>query len=225
MRAHKRLKEVKRDRIIMKRLIKKIVVGVLETNCYIFADCDRKEAVLIDPGSDGDGIIKSEIKKNDLGLKCIINTHGHGDHISSNRRFNAPIYIHKLDADFLGNSQLNLSAAFGLAIKSPPASRLLEDGDTIEVGDFKLKVIHTPGHTPGSISLLSGDVVFTGDTLFMGGVGRTDFPYASNEQLLNSIKYKLLTLDEKTVIYPGHGPLSTIGKEKRKDYFVNMKTR
>ena len=208
----------------MKRLIKKIVVGGLETNCYIFADCDNKETALIDPGSDGEGIINSEIKKNGLKLKCIINTHGHGDHISSNGKFKVPIYIHKLDADFLGNSELNLSAAFGFAIKSPPASRFLEDGNIIEVGDFKLRVIHTPGHTPGSISLFTDGVVFTGDTLFMGGVGRTDFPYGSTEQLLNSIKYKLFTLDERTVIYPGHGPPSTIEKEKRENYFVNINT-
>ena len=203
-----------------RRLIKKFVVGELETNCYIFAALDDKEAALIDPGSDGDDIIIPELERNNLKLKCIINTHGHGDHISSNGKFKAPIYIHKLDADFLRNPGLNLSAAFGFAIKSPPANRLLEEGDLIEIGNFKLKVIHTPGHTPGSISLFTDGVVFTGDTLFMGGVGRTDFPYGSREQLLNSIKYKLLTLDEKTVIYPGHGSSSTIGREKRENYFI-----
>ena len=204
----------------MKRMIKKIVVGGLETNCYIFADLDSKEAAVIDPGSDGDDNIKLEIEKNELKLKCIIKTHGHGDHISSNRKFKAPVYIHRLDADFLEDSELNMSASFGFAIKSPPASRLLEDGDIIEIGSLKLKVIHTPGHTPGSISLLSDGIVFTGDTLFMGGVGRTDLAYGSDEQLINSIKYKLLTLDEKTVIYPGHGPSSTIGKEKRENSFI-----
>ena len=204
----------------MNRMIKKVVVGGLETNCYIFADLDAKEAALIDPGSDGNGRIKPELERHGLKLKCIINTHGHGDHISSNKRFEAPIYIHKLDASFLGNTALNLSATFGFAIKSPPASRLLEDGDIIEVGNFKLRVLHTPGHTPGSISLQVDDIVFTGDTLFMGGVGRTDFPYGSNEQLIDSIRYKLLTLDEKTIIYPGHGPPSTIGKENSQ--FINF---
>ena len=199
----------------MDRMIKRIVVGPLETNCYIFTDPVSKEAVLIDPGSDGDGTIKSEVESKALKLKCIINTHGHGDHISSNKKFNLPIYIHKLDADFLGSSELNLSATFGLTIKSPPASRLLEEGDVIEVGDFTLKVIHTPGHTPGSVSLLTDGAVFTGDTLFMGGMGRTDFSYGSEEQLIDSIKNKLLTLNENTVIYPGHGPSSTIGREKK----------
>ena len=208
----------------MNMMIKKMVVGGLETNCYIFADLDTKESVLIDPGGNKEGLIESEIKRHGLKLKCIINTHGHGDHISSNRKFKAPVYIHKLDANFLENSELNMSAAFGFAIKSPPANRLLEDGDIIDVGELKLRVIHTPGHTPGSISLLGDGVVFTGDTLFAGGVGRTDFPYGSDKQLINSIKYKLLTLDEKTIIYPGHGSSSTIGKEKRENSFINITT-
>ena len=205
----------------MKGLIKRIVVGALETNCYIFADMDKSVVALIDPGSDGDGI-KSEIEKLDVEIKCIINTHGHGDHISSNRRFDAPIHIHKLDADFLGNSELNFSAAFGITIKSPPADHLLKDGDIIKIGDLELKVIHTPGHTPGSISLLTDGAVFTGDTLFKGGVGRTDFPYGSDKQLMDSIKYKLFTLDDEIVVYPGHGSSSTIGKEKRENSFIDF---
>ena len=144
----------------MEPMIKKVIVGVLETNCYTFADLESKEAVLIDPGGDGDGI-ESVIKKFGITVKCIINTHGHGDHIASNARFKAPIYIHRLDAGLLGDSGLNLSAAYGLKIKSPPAARLLEEGDTIDIGRFKLRVIHTPGHTPGGISLLGSGVVFT----------------------------------------------------------------
>lgn len=206
----------------MDRLIKKIVVGGLETNCYIFADTDKREAALIDPASDGSNVIKSQIEKNKLKLKCIINTHGHGDHISSNGKFNAPIYIHRLDADFLENAELNLSAAFGFAIKSPPASVLLNEGDKIKVGGLELKVLHTPGHTPGSISLLTDGAVFTGDTLFMDGVGRTDFPYGSTDELMHSIKTKLLTLDDKTIVYPGHGPVSTIGRERRSNSFINI---
>src|SRR3989338_8052236 len=194
-------------------MIKRIVVGGLETNCYIFADLDKKKAAIIDPGSNGSGI-KREIEKYGLNIKCIVNTHGHGDHISSNGKFKAPIYIHKLDADFLHNVKLNMSAAFGFSIKSPEASHILEEGDIIEIGDLKLKVLHTPGHTPGSISLLGNGFVFTGDTLFMGGVGRTDFPYGSEEKLIDSIRQKLLVLSDATVIYPGHGPSSTIGAEK-----------
>jgi len=207
----------------MRREIKRRIVGALETNCYIFADLDSGEAALIDPGSDGEGI-RSDIKRLGVDIKCIINTHGHGDHISSNKMFEAPIYIHELDADFLGDAELNLSAAFGFAIKSPPAARLLREGDIIEIGQLRLEVIHTPGHTPGSICLLSDGIVFTGDTLFMGGVGRTDFTYGSDEQLIRSIKNKLFSLDGATVIYPGHGPLSTIGRERREDFFANIET-
>ena len=207
----------------MKRMIKTTVVGGLETNCYILADLDAKEACIIDPGGDGDGIIKSILEKKGLKLKCIINTHGHGDHISSNKKFKAPIFIHKLDADFLQSPELNLSAAFGLTITSPPADRFLEEGDVINIGELKLEVIHTPGHTPGSISLLNGDIVFTGDTLFSGGVGRTDFlVYGSEENLISSIKHKLLKLSDNIVIYPGHGPSSTIGRERRENSFINM---
>lgn len=200
--------------------IKKVVVGGLETNCYIVADPDSKDAAIIDPGSDGSGI-EREIERYGLNIKCVINTHGHGDHISSNGKFKAPIYIHRLDADFLRNSKLNMSASFGFSIKSPEASRILEEGDIIALGACKLKVIHTPGHTPGSISLLGRGFVFTGDTLFMGGVGRTDFPYGSKEKLIDSIRGKLLVLDDKTVVYPGHGPSSTIGAEKLRNEFIS----
>lgn len=200
--------------------IKKVVVGGLETNCYIVADPDSKDAAIIDPGSDGSGI-EREIERYGLNIKCVINTHGHGDHISSNGKFKAPIYIHRLDADFLRNSKLNMSASFGFSIKSPEASRILEEGDVITLGACKLKVIHTPGHTPGSISLLGRGFVFTGDTLFMGGVGRTDFPYGSKEKLIDSIREKLLVLDDKTVVYPGHGPSSTIGAEKLRNEFIS----
>jgi len=201
-------------------MIKKLVVGAMETNCYIFADLEKKETAIIDPGSGGSGI-KREVEKYGLHIKCVINTHGHGDHISSNGKFKSPIYIHRLDVDFLRNAKLNMSASFGFSIKSPEANRILEDGDVIEIGDLKLRVIHTPGHTPGSISLLTDGVIFTGDTLFMGGVGRTDFPYGSAAKLFDSIREKLFVLDDKTVLYPGHGPSSTIGEEKRANGFIN----
>ena len=203
-----------------KMFIKRVVVGALETNCYILADPETREAAIIDPGSNGNGI-KREIEKRGFNIKCIINTHGHGDHISSNGKFKAPIYIHRLDAGFLRNSKLNMSASFGFSIKIPEASRTLEEGDIIEIGSCELKVIHTPGHTPGSISLLGKGFVFTGDTLFMGGVGRTDFPYGSEKKLIDSIKEKLLILDDNTIVYPGHGPSSTIGAEKLHNGFVN----
>ena len=197
--------------------LKRFVVGPLYVNAYLLADPKTKDACLIDPGADHKKM-KDIISKNGFNLKFIINTHGHGDHIGSNGSFGVPIYIHSLDKDFLTDPKKNLSPLIMLKIISPQASRLLEDGDTIELGSLRLEVIHTPGHTPGSISLKLDDIAFTGDTLFNDGVGRTDFSYGDEDALLNSIKNKLLTLADDTVIYPGHGEPSTIGDEKRNIY-------
>ncbi len=200
-------------------ILETIVVGEMEANCYIFGSDEEREVVLIDPGADYEKL-SAFIKNRGLLPKFIVNTHGHIDHIGANHRFNLPILIHRLDADFLSDPQLNLSAISGRGYRSPQAARLLEEGDSIEVGDIELKVIHTPGHTPGGISLGYEDLIFTGDTLFKGGVGRTDLPYGSEEQLLSSIKEKLLTYDDQTIIYPGHGPTSTIAKERRENPYL-----
>ncbi len=195
-------------------LIKKIVVGPLESNCYLFGDEATKEIFVIDPGGDYREI-KSVIDKDGLKPKAVINTHGHGDHIGANRGFNIPVWIHRLDADFLEDTSKNLSSAFGFPFKTKAASRLLEDRDILDAGRYKLEVIHTPGHTPGSICLKADGVIFTGDTLFCQGIGRTDFAYGSEEDIMRSIKEKLFTLDDNYVIYPGHGPESTIWHEKQ----------
>ncbi len=199
-------------------ILKSFVVGPLETNCYIVADPATKEACLIDPGADP-AVIKDYLRQNGLELRFIINTHGHGDHIAANSQFKAPVYIHRLDGDFLTDTGLNLSGMFMSGITSPKASRLLDDGDTIALGNLKLKVIHTPGHSPGSISVKVDGVVFTGDALFAGGIGRTDFAYGDTDLLMKSITEKLFTLDDNTVVYPGHGPNSTIAEEKRSNPF------
>ena len=200
--------------------LKKFIVGPLAVNAYLLADPASKKACLIDPGADAKKI-KDFIKNNGFELKFIINTHGHGDHIGANGNFGVPIYIHSLDKDFLGDPDKNMSRMFIFSVKSPPAARLLKDGDTIEVGALKLAVLHTPGHTPGSISLKLDGIVFTGDTLFNSGVGRTDFDYGDETALLNSIKNKLMTLADDTVIYPGHGEESTIGRERRDNPFLS----
>jgi len=200
-------------------ILETIVVGEMEANCYIFGSDEEREVVLIDPGADYEKL-SAFIKNRGLLPKFIVNTHGHIDHIGANHRFNLPILIHRLDADFLSDPQLNLSVLSGRGYRSPRAARLLEEGDSIEVADIELKVIHTPGHTPGGISLRYEDLIFTGDTLFKGGVGRTDLPYGSEEQLLSSIKEKLLTYDDQTIIYPGHGPISTIAKERRENPYL-----
>ena len=200
--------------------LKGFVVGPLAVNAYLLADTATKEACLIDPGAD-DRKIRDFVKKNGFDLKFIINTHGHGDHIGSNGSFGIPIYIHSLDKDFLLDPDKNLSRIFMFGITSPAASRLLKDGDTVELGSLKLKVLHTPGHTPGSISLVLDGIAFTGDTLFKGSVGRTDLDYGDEEALLKSIKNKLLVLPDDTVIYPGHGDSSTIGEERESNPFLN----
>jgi len=199
--------------------IKKIVVGPLESNCYLAGDEDTKEIYVIDPGGDYEKI-NSAIVKYSLKPKAVINTHGHGDHIGANGEFGIPVWIHRLDADFLTDSSKNLSGAFGFFLKTETASRLLEDGDILGIGKYNFEVIHTPGHTPGSICLKSSGVIFTGDTLFCEGVGRTDFAYGSQEDIMDSIKERLFTLDDDYVIYPGHGPSSTIGNEKTNNPFI-----
>ena len=201
-------------------LIKKIVVGSLESNCYLAGDGNTKEIFVIDPGGDYKKI-KNIIDKDGLKPKAVINTHGHGDHIGANNGFNAPIWIHRLDADFLTEPSKNLSSLMGFFLKTRPASRLLEHGDILNIGKYNIEVIHTPGHTPGSICLKGERAVFTGDTLFCEGIGRTDFSYGSEEDIMRSIKEKLFTLDDDYVIYPGHGPSSTIGDEKLNNPFIS----
>ena len=200
-------------------IIKTIVVGMLETNCYIVGDDSSKDVFIIDPGADFKKI-KNIIDTDGLKPKAIINTHGHGDHIGANARFDLPLWIHRLDAGFLEDPSKNLSITFGRQMIPYSADRCLEDGDILKIGRYSLKVIHTPGHTPGGICLQGDGVVFTGDTLFCGGIGRTDFQYGSEEDIIRSIKEKLLVLDDKYVVYPGHGPSSTIGREKSENPFI-----
>lgn len=200
--------------------LKKIIVGDLEENCYILADETTRNAIVIDPGADYERIIKV-LGENRL-LPClVVNTHGHSDHIGADADFNLPVYIHKLDAKCLKDPQFNLSFLMGTPFSVPVKEVItVENGGIIKLDSLSLEVIHTPGHTPGGVCLKMDKVVFTGDTLFFGGVGRTDFPGASEQQLLASIRDRLLSLDDATTIYPGHGPSSTIGNEKRRNPFL-----
>ncbi len=200
-------------------ILQRFVVGPLEVNAYVVADPDSKEAFLIDPGADPEEI-KRFISGNGLDLKFVINTHGHGDHIGANGAFGVPVYIHGLDAGFLQDASLNLSLAFGFPIISPEASRLLVDHDRFRLGGLEILIIHTPGHTRGSISIKVGGAVFTGDALFNHSIGRTDLPGSSEEALLNSIRNRLLTLPDDTDVYPGHGEPTTVGQEKRSNPFL-----
>ncbi len=204
--------------------IQTLVVGPLQTNCYLVSCTKMKEAVVIDPGDEAPRILR-EIKKAGLSLRLIVNTHAHFDHVGANGPLHeatgAPIAIHSQDAE-----ALTLPVAiFGLTFKepvSPPAERLLEDGEEIAVGEETLQVLYTPGHTPGGISLyhILRPAVFSGDALFQMGIGRTDLPGGDTETLERSIRTRLFTLPDTTVVYPGHGPVTRIGAERARNPYV-----
>ena len=198
-------------------------VGNLGTNCYILYCENTHEAAVIDPGGNSDRIV-SALQREKLKPVCIVNTHGHGDHIAANTTikeiYGIPVYIHADDADMLTSAAKNLSGFIGMGFACPPADKKLTDGDAIQIGTIQAKVLHTPGHTPGGICLLAGDLLFSGDTLFAESIGRTDFPGGSYRQLLTSIKDRLMTLDDNVIVYPGHGPDTTIGHERKMNPFI-----
>ena len=199
------------------------VAGHMQANCYIIGCPETGEAAVVDPGGDADRIL-ARLKARGLRLRYIILTHGHVDHIAAlgevRDATGAEVLIHAADADMLTDPTRNLSFFMGRRLRFSPAERLLADGDTIEVGTVRLEVVHTPGHTPGGICLKTDDLVITGDTLFAGSVGRSDFPGGNHRQLIRSIKERLLCLPGHTRVYPGHGPETTIGEEKRYNPFL-----
>lgn len=204
-------------------IIKKLEVGPIMANCFILGCESTKEAVVIDPGDDADRILTA-LAESGLTVKYLINTHGHFDHVSANKRMKeatgAQIAIHAEDEPML--HELSQSAQmFGLASEnSPPADILLKDGDEITFGEITLQVIHTPGHSKGGVSLYTKGHLFSGDTLFAGSIGRTDLAGGDYDTLISSIQKKLLIFDEDTIVYPGHGPETTIGNEKRINPFL-----
>jgi hydroxyacylglutathione hydrolase len=191
-------------------------VGMLSTNFYVTNCTKTREAIIIDPGFDyaheADQIMRY-VDKNTLKVKFIVNTHGHSDHIQGDRilkrKYGVPICIHALDEHYLNE----------LGESIPPANLLLEDGTVLKFGQITLKVMHTPGHTLGGISLVGEKLVFTGDTLFAGGIGRTDFGGGSDRDMKLSLE-KLMCLPDDYVVFPGHGAVSSIGEEKRVNPFL-----
>jgi hydroxyacylglutathione hydrolase len=207
-------------------LIRQFEVGNFGVFCYLIGDEQSKEGLFIDPSDEHD-VLLEEAESHQLTIKYIVNTHSHIDHAMGNkemvRRTGAKIIIHEADARGLLNPPRDLLNMFG-AEKSPPADILVKDGDTIRVGDVALQVIHTPGHSPGGMCLFADGMVFTGDTLFVGSIGRTDFPGCSYKDLEQSIRTRLYTLPGETVVFPGHNygsrPTSTIQQERRTNAFV-----
>lgn len=201
-------------------------VGGLFTNSYVVSCEQMKESIIIDPGfddrSEAEKVFKF-IDENALTLKFILNTHGHPDHTCGNgivkEKFHVPILVHEYDAHMLGRMGERVAGFFGFKGSSPPADVLLHTEDLVNFGTVTLKVIHSPGHTRGSISLLGEREVFTGDTLFSGSIGRTDFPESSEQHMNLSLK-KLAILPDYFVVYPGHGPITTIFEEKRSNPFL-----
>lgn len=208
----------------MELLIKPL--GSLQANCYILYDHEGGEAVVIDPGFDGKKVMDI-LKEKKLNCKYVILTHGHGDHIGGvpelMHGIETELVIHEADLDMLHDREKSFTKAIGYPDVQTEASILVKDGDTLEVGHETLKVLHTPGHTKGGISILAGNRLFVGDTLFNGSIGRTDFPGGSFDEIKESIQRKLFILDEDTIVYPGHGSPTTIRKEKQTNPFVGLR--
>ncbi len=204
-------------------ILETLIVGALEVNCYIIAPAPGEEAVVIDPGDNGEKILE-RITAERLTLSAILNTHGHFDHIGANRflkeKTGAEIVIHEKDAPLLPAADQH-ARLFGMeGTPSPAADRFITDGEILRVGQLSFKVFHTPGHSEGGVCFQTGKILFTGDTLFADSIGRSDLPGGSFRDLMVSIQNRILPLGDGIAIYPGHGPTSTIGREKRTNPFL-----
>ncbi len=198
-------------------IFKRFVTGPLEVNCYLIADEETKEGCIIDPGDNGEELYRY-IVSSGINLRYIINTHCHFDHVGGNKilkeKTGAKFAIHEAEKPLLERADVG-AKLWGFDIDTSPSPDLyLKDGDILKIGNIEILVIHTPGHSPGSICLKIEDIIITGDTLFAGGIGRTDFPGGSYEDIIKSIKEKIFVYPNDTKIYPGHGPASTIENEK-----------
>lgn len=209
-------------------IIEKLTVGPLATNCYILEDEARGEAVVIDPGAEPEKIVKA-LERDKLAVKAIINTHGHFDHTSANdtlaKATGAEIYLHQDDLEAEKSPEKSLAFFFGEKAPSILHRKPLTEGRIIEIGKIRAKVIHTPGHTKGSICLLVEDALFTGDLLFARSVGRTDLPGGSHKTLLKSLQ-KIALLPDGLKVYPGHGEETTLGEEKKLNpYLIELRLK
>ena len=206
-----------------------LVVGPLQCNCYIVGDPVTREAIVIDPGDDADRLAES-IASKDLTVTAIVATHAHFDHVVAAERLRAltgaPFYLHAADKPLLAWVQESGRMFLGVDLPPPPeVDTEAREGDRLVAGAMELEVVHTPGHSPGSISLVAEDALFSGDTLFAGSIGRTDLPGGDTQTLLDAVKDKLFRLEAGLPVYPGHGPATTLGHEMETNPFVGTGSR
>ncbi|MCL2485563.1 MAG: MBL fold metallo-hydrolase [Endomicrobia bacterium] len=202
--------------------VKKIISGRLEINCYIVYDSETLHAVIVDPGEDGDKVIKT-VEENGFKPEMLINTHGHFDHILSDeqirKKFNIPLAAHKDEVEMLSDPNRNASGILGYSLSVSAPEIILEDNQEVKLSFASFKVIHTPGHTKGGICLLFDDFIITGDTLFAGTIGRTDFPGGNYGEMMKSLE-KIKNLKPSLVIYPGHASQTTLANELRHNPYL-----
>jgi glyoxylase-like metal-dependent hydrolase (beta-lactamase superfamily II) len=203
-------------------VLEHLMVGPLQANCYIVGHEKTGEAVIIDPGGDGD-VILSAVRRKPWKIVAVLNTHAHFDHTAANgavvRETGAPLMVPRSDAPHLKLAH-TAAGVYGLSVEqSPQADRMLNEGDVITVGDQEIQVLSTPGHTIGGATFMTSVGLFSGDALFAGSIGRTDLPGGDYDTLINSIKEKILSLPDDTPVYPGHGPATTVGRERETNLF------
>jgi len=206
-----------------KLVLEHLMVGPLQSNCYILGDEESGEAVVIDPGGDGD-LILNAINRKPWKITAILNTHAHFDHIAANAALKnstgAPLLAPKDDSPFMAHAHVS-ARNYGLEVDpSPEADRLLVDGDSVPLGDETIQMISTPGHTPGGATFVTSIGIFPGDSLFAGSIGRTDLPGGDYDTLINSIRNRILSFDDDITVYPGHGPATTVGREREHNPFL-----
>lgn len=209
-------------------VIKQIPVGSYQVHTYLVACPSTKRAVIIDPAGEAEKLL-ALIEEEGVRVEYILNTHGHADHVLANRQLkevlSVPVCMHAADDRFFSDNTVRQESEKELGLPAPePADKRLQDGDVLEVGKLRIEVIHTPGHTPGSVCFRVGDNLFTGDTLFVGDVGRTDLTGGSLDMLLESLAKRVIVLPKETKIWPGHdygdSPSSTIGREMEENPYI-----